>query len=179
MPGSIFEPLTHSLTTESFVARDLLRLLMLASLWRRAPAKNLLRKRPRLVPRVQGDAKPDPRFDAAGYGHCGGAHVLGVPLVNVKPDAFLRRRRKGFRLFPSGLTTLHWFPPREESAEPYAQYRRLSPPPASRHRILRLGWRATDRRLGRALSVQLALQRFAGISRKMTASKKPILRIGS
>ena len=30
--------------------------------------------------------------------------------------------------------------------------------PLSRHRVLRLGWRTTDRRLGRTLSVQLALR---------------------
>ena len=46
MPGSVFQLLTHSLTTLSFVACDLVRLLVLVSRSRRAlAAENLfLRK---------------------------------------------------------------------------------------------------------------------------------------
>jgi hypothetical protein len=77
MPGSIFQRLTHSLNTLSFVACDLVRLLVLVSRSRRAlAAENLfLRKQLALFQERKLRAHPRARFYAADYGHSG-AHVL-------------------------------------------------------------------------------------------------------
>jgi hypothetical protein len=77
MPGSICQLLTHSLNTLSFVACDLVRLLVLVSRSRRAlAAENLfLRKQLALFQRAQGQATPRPRCHTADYGHSG-ADVL-------------------------------------------------------------------------------------------------------
>jgi hypothetical protein len=77
MPGSIFQLLAHSLTTLSFVASDLVRLLVLVSRSRRAlAAENLfLRKQLALFQERKVKPQPGPRFHAPGYGYSG-AHVL-------------------------------------------------------------------------------------------------------
>jgi hypothetical protein len=64
MPGSIFRLLTHGLTTLSFVACDLVRLLLLVSRSRRAlAAENLfLRKQLALFQERKLKPHPGPRF---------------------------------------------------------------------------------------------------------------------
>src|SRR6516225_1518569 len=81
MTSSVFQLLTHSFTTLSFVACDLVRLLVLVSRSRRALAAENLFLRKQLA--LFQERKVKPR----------GA------LVNVQPDTFLRWHRKGFRLF--------------------------------------------------------------------------------
>jgi len=58
MPGSIFRPLTHSLTTLSFVARDLVRLLVLVLRSRRALAAENLFLRKQLALFQERKVKP-------------------------------------------------------------------------------------------------------------------------
>jgi hypothetical protein len=92
MHGSIFQLLTHSLTTLSSVACDLVRLLVLVSRSRRAlAAENLfLRKQLALF---QERVKPHRANDSTGLIMV----ILGRmfswrdALVNIKPDTFLRR----------------------------------------------------------------------------------------
>jgi hypothetical protein len=77
MPGSIFQLLTHSLNTLSFVACDLVRLLVLVSRSRRALAAENLFQRKQLALFQERKVKPHRahRFHTADYGHSG-AHVL-------------------------------------------------------------------------------------------------------
>jgi hypothetical protein len=110
MSGSVFvaEPgkvsrlqlLTHSFTTLSFVACDLVRLLVLTSRSRRALAAENLFLRKQLALFQERKVKPHRAHDSARLI----MFILGRmfscrdALVNVKPDTFLRWHRKGFRL---------------------------------------------------------------------------------
>ena len=100
MPRSIFRTLTHSLTTLSSVAYDLVRLLVLTSRSRRALAAENLFLRKQLALFQARHAKPRRADDPTRLIMV----ILGRmfswrnALVNVKPDTFLRWRRKGFRL---------------------------------------------------------------------------------
>src|SRR5215469_6588889 len=100
MPGFIFRPLRHSLTTLSFVAYDLVRLLVLAARSRRALAAENLYLRKQLALFQERKVKPHRARDSTRL-------VMVIPgrmfswrgaLVNVKPDTFIRWHRKGFRL---------------------------------------------------------------------------------
>ena len=101
MPGSIFKLLTHSLNTLSFVACDLVRLLVLVSRSRRALAAENLFLRKQLALFQERKVKPRRAHDSTRLIML----ILGRmfswrgALVNVKPDTFLRWHRKGFRLF--------------------------------------------------------------------------------
>ena len=101
MAGSIFQLLTHSLTTLSFVACDLVRLLLLVFRSRRALAAENLFLRKQLALFQERKAKPRRAHDSTRLIMV----ILGRmfswrdALVNVKPDTFLRWHRKGFRLF--------------------------------------------------------------------------------
>ena len=101
MPGSIFQLLTHSLNTLSFVACDLVRLLVLVSRSRRALAAENLFLRKQLAVFQERKVKPHRAHDSTRLIML----ILGRmfswrdALVNVKPDTFLRWHRKGFRLF--------------------------------------------------------------------------------
>src|SRR5215467_9875740 len=101
MPGSIFQLLTHGITTLSFVACDLVRLLLLVSRSRRALAAENLFLRKQLALFQERKLKPHRAHDST----CLIMVILGRlfawqdALVNVKPDTFLRWHRKGFRLF--------------------------------------------------------------------------------
>jgi hypothetical protein len=64
MPGSIFQPLTHSLTTLSSVACDLARLLMLTSRSRRALAAENLFLRKQLALFQERKVKPHRAHDS-------------------------------------------------------------------------------------------------------------------
>jgi putative transposase len=101
MPGSIFQLVTHSLTTLCFVACDLVRLLVLVSGSRRALAAENLFLREQLTLFQERKLKPH-------RGHDSTRLIMVIPgrmfswrdaLVNVKPYTFLRWHRKGFRLF--------------------------------------------------------------------------------
>jgi hypothetical protein len=100
MPGSIFRTLTHSLTTLSSVACDLVRLLVLTSRSRRALAAENLFLRKQLALFQERNVKPRRAHDPTRLIMV----ILGRmfswrnALVNVKPDTFLRWHRKGFRL---------------------------------------------------------------------------------
>ena len=101
MPGFIFRPLRHSLTTLSSVAYDLVRLLVLSMLSRRALAAENLYLRKQLALFQERKVKPRRAHDSTRLIMV----ILGRmfswrdALVNVKPDTFLRWHRKGFRLF--------------------------------------------------------------------------------
>src|SRR5215471_21394069 len=101
MPGSIVQLLTHSLTTLSFVACDLVRLLVLVSRSRRALAAENLFLRKQLALFQERKLKPHRANDSTRLVMV----ILGRlfswrdALVNGKPDTFLRWHRKGFRLF--------------------------------------------------------------------------------
>ena len=100
MPGSIFRLLTHSLTTLSSVARDLVHLLVLVSRSRRALAAENLFLRKQLALFQERKVKPHRADDSTRLLMV----ILGRmfswrdALVNVKPDTFIRWHRKGFRL---------------------------------------------------------------------------------
>ena len=100
MLGSIFQTLTHSLTTLSSVACDLVRLLVLVSRSRRALAAENLFLRKQLALFQERKLKPHRVHDSTRLIMV----ILGRmfswcdALVNVKPDTFLRWHRKGFRL---------------------------------------------------------------------------------
>jgi hypothetical protein len=100
MPRSIFQLLTHSLTTLSSVACDLVRLLVLVSRSRRALAAENLFLRKQLALFQERKLKPPRAHDSTRLVMV----ILGPMfswrdgLVNVKPDTFLRWHRKGFRL---------------------------------------------------------------------------------
>jgi len=101
MLGSIFQLLTHSLNTLSFVACDLVRLLLFVSRSRRALAAENLFLRKQLALFQERKVKPHRAHDSTRLSMV----ILGRmfswrdALVNVKPDTFLRWHRKGFRLF--------------------------------------------------------------------------------
>jgi hypothetical protein len=101
MPGSVFQLLTHSLNTLSFVACDLMRLLVLVSRSRRALAAENLFLRKQLAFFQERKVKPHRAHDSTRLTMV----ILGRmfswrdALVNVKPDTFLRWHRKGFRFF--------------------------------------------------------------------------------
>ena len=100
MSGSIFQALTHSLTTLSSVARDLAHLLVLVSRSRRALAAENLFLRKQLALFQERKLKPHRADDSTRLLMV----ILGRmfswrdALVNVKPDTFIRWHRKGFRL---------------------------------------------------------------------------------
>jgi len=100
MSGSIFRPLTHSLTTLSSVARDLAHLLVLVSRSRRALAAENLFLRKQLALFQERKLKPHRADDSTRLLMV----ILGRmfswrdALVNIKPDTFIRWHRKGFRL---------------------------------------------------------------------------------
>ena len=104
MPGRIFQLLTQSLNTLSFVACDLVRLLVLVSRSRRALAAENLFLRKQLALFQERKVKPHRAHDSTRLIMV----ILGRmfswrdALVNVKPDTFLRWHRKGFRLFWRG-----------------------------------------------------------------------------
>jgi len=101
MLGSIFQLLTHSLNTLSFVACDLVRLLLFVSRSRRALAAENLFLRKQLALFQERKVKPHRAHDSTRLIMV----ILGrmfswrEALVHVKPDTFLRWHRKGFRLF--------------------------------------------------------------------------------
>src|SRR5262252_9024428 len=64
MPGSVFQPLIHSLTTLSFVARDLVRLMLLAARSRRALAAENLFLRKQLALFQEREVPPHRATDA-------------------------------------------------------------------------------------------------------------------
>ena len=100
MSGSIFQPLTHSLTTLASVTRDLVHLLVLVSRSRRALAAENLFLRKQLALFQERKLKPHRADDSTRLLMV----ILGRmfswrdALVNVKPDTFIRWHRKGFRL---------------------------------------------------------------------------------
>src|SRR6516164_10482300 len=100
MPGSIFKLLTHSLNTLSFVACDLVRLLVLVSRSRRALAAENLFLRKQLALFQERHVKPGRAHDPTRLIMVilGRMFLWRNALVNVKPDTFLRWHRKGFRL---------------------------------------------------------------------------------
>jgi hypothetical protein len=106
MPGSVFQRLTHSLNTLSFVACDLVRLLVLVSRSRRALAAENLFLRKQLALFQERKVKAHRAHESTRLTMV----ILGrmfswrdaLVLVNVQPDTFLRWHRKGFRLFWRG-----------------------------------------------------------------------------
>src|SRR5215471_9533042 len=101
MPGSIFQLLTHSLNTLSFVACDLMRLLVLVSRSRRALAAENLFLRKQLALFQERKVKPHRAHDSTRLIMVilGRMFFWRDALVNVQPNTFLRWHRKGFRLF--------------------------------------------------------------------------------
>src|SRR5215813_1915789 len=100
MPGSIFRPLTHSLTTLSSIARDLVHLLILVSRSRRALAAENLFLRKQLALFQERKVKPRRAHDSTRLIMVilSRLFVWRDALVNVQPDTFIRWHRKGFRL---------------------------------------------------------------------------------
>ena len=100
MPGSIFRPLTQSLTTLWCIARDLVHLLVLVSRSRRALAAENLFLRKQLALFQERKVKPHRADDATRLIMVilGRLFAWRDALVNVQPDSFLRWRRKGFPL---------------------------------------------------------------------------------
>jgi putative transposase len=100
MSSSIFQPLTHSLTTLASVARGLVHLLVLVSRSRRALAAENLFLRKQLALFQERKVKPHRADDSTRLLMV----ILGRmfswrdALVNVKPDTFMCWHRKGFRL---------------------------------------------------------------------------------
>src|SRR5262244_3302479 len=100
MPGSIFRPLTQSLTTLSSIARDLVHLLVLVSRSRRALAAENLFLRKQLALFRERKVKPQRAHDSTRLIMVilGRLFAWRDALVNVQPDTFVRWHRKGFRL---------------------------------------------------------------------------------
>src|SRR5262245_43394241 len=100
MPGSVFQPLIHSLSTLSFVACDLVRLLVLVSRSRRALAAENLFLRKQLALFQESKVKPHRAHDSTRLMMVilGRLFAWRDALVNVQPDTFIRWHRKGFRL---------------------------------------------------------------------------------
>ena len=101
MPCFIFRLLTHGLTTLSFFACDLIRLLVLGMRSRHELAAENLYLRKQLALFQERKVKPRRAHDSTRLIMV----ILGRmfswrdALVNVKPDTFLCWHRKGFRLF--------------------------------------------------------------------------------
>ena len=101
MPSSIFRTLTHSLTTLSSVAYDLVRLLVFGVRSRRALAAENLYLRKQLALFQERRVKAHRANDSTRLIMV----ILGRmfewrdALVNVKPDTFIRWHCKGFRFF--------------------------------------------------------------------------------
>src|SRR5215469_15420469 len=104
MPVSVFRLLTHSFTTLSLVACDLVRLLVLVFRSRRAlAAENLfLRKQLALFQERKVRARRANDSTRLIMVILGRIFSWRGALGNVKPDTFLRWQRKGFRLFWRG-----------------------------------------------------------------------------
>src|SRR5260370_11558847 len=104
MSSFIFQPLTHSLTTLSSVARELVHLLVLVSRSRRSLAAENLFLRKQLALFQERKLKPHRADDSTRLMMV----ILGRmfswrdALVNVQPDTFIRWHRKGFRLLLRG-----------------------------------------------------------------------------
>src|SRR5215472_3146975 len=100
MPGSIFQPLTRSLTTLSSVACDLVRLVVVIFRSRRALAAENIFLRKQLALFQERKVKPRRAHDSTRLimVMLGRMFSWRNALVNVKPDTFLRWHRKGFRL---------------------------------------------------------------------------------
>src|SRR5215471_17437801 len=100
MPGFIFRPLRHSLTTLSSVAYDLARLLALSMRSRRTLAAENLFLRKELALFQERKVKPRRADDSTRLVMVmlGRLFLWRDALVNVKPDTFVRWHRKGFRL---------------------------------------------------------------------------------
>jgi len=100
MPGSVFQPLTHSLRTLSSVACDLVRLLVLVSRSRRALAAENLFLRKQLALLQERKVKPHRAHDSTRLVMVILSRMFSWrgALVNIKPDTFIRWHRKGFRL---------------------------------------------------------------------------------
>src|SRR6516165_5651203 len=100
MPGSIFRTLTHSLTTLSSVACDLVRLLALGMRSRRTLAAENLYLRKQLALFQELRVKAHRANDSTRLIMVILSRMFSWrnALVNVKPDTFLRWHRKGFRL---------------------------------------------------------------------------------
>jgi len=115
MPGSIFRTLTHSLTTLSSVAYDLVRLLVFGVRSRRALAAENLYLRKQLALFQERRVKAHRANDSTRLIMVILGRMFGWrdALVNVKPDTFIRWHRQGFRLL----------------------WRWKSPPPGSAYRI--------------------------------------------
>jgi len=100
MPGSIFRTLTHSLTTLSSVAYDLVHFLILVARFRRLLAAENLYLRKQLALFQERRVKPRRANDSTRLIMV----ILGRmfswrdALVNVKPDTFICWHRQGFRL---------------------------------------------------------------------------------
>ena len=99
MPGSIFQLLKHPHQL-SFVACDLVRLLVLASRPRRALAAENLFLRKQLAFFQERKLKPHRAHDSTRLTIVILRRMCSWrdALVNVKPDTFLRWHHKGFRL---------------------------------------------------------------------------------
>ena len=101
MPGSIFQPVTRSLTTLCSVAWDLVRLVVVIFRSRRALAAENMFLRKQLAPFQERKMRPRRAHDSTRLIMV----ILGRifswrhALVNVQPDTFIRWHRQGFRLF--------------------------------------------------------------------------------
>ena len=100
MPGSNFRTLTHSLTTLSSVAYDLVRLLVFSVRSRRALAAENLYLRKQLALFQERRVKAHRANDSTRLIMVILGRMFGWrdALVNVKPDTFIRWHRQGFRL---------------------------------------------------------------------------------
>ena len=100
MPGSIFRTLTHSLTTLSSVAYDLVRLLVFGVRSHRALAAENLYLRKQLALFQERRVKAHRANDSTRLIMVILGRMFGWrdALVNVKPDTFIRWHRRGFRL---------------------------------------------------------------------------------
>src|SRR5215469_6713596 len=99
MPGSVFQLLTHTSITLSFVACDLVRLLPLVSRSRRALAAENLFLRKQLALFQERKLKPHRAYDSMRLIMVirGRMFSWRDALVNVQPDTFIRWHRKGCR----------------------------------------------------------------------------------
>jgi hypothetical protein len=99
MPGSVFQLLTHTFITLSFVACDLVRLLPLVSRSRRALAAENLFLRKQLALFQERKLKPHRAYDSMRLIMVirGRMFSWRDALVNVQPDTFIRWHRKGCR----------------------------------------------------------------------------------
>ena len=100
MPGFIFRPLRHSLTTLSSVAYDLVHFLILVARSRRLLAAENLYLRKQLALFQERRVKAHRANDSTRLIMVILGRMFGWrdALVNVKPDTFIRWHRQGFRL---------------------------------------------------------------------------------